>query len=143
MASDMWLIMETRSCHVKEEYCESEAVFKLNNKADKCRIITGEKNTALFVPSYKCAENPGRLQPGCHSLLRPELLTQYRTVIRPSADQTVFIFQRSRGSWILHTAKCTLMFPRNRTSLPPDHHIVSLSLSVARCPVFQKLQPYV
>lgn len=43
-------------------------------------------------------ENPRLFQMGCHSLSSLELLTQYRTMIGPSAAQTIFIFQSSRRS---------------------------------------------
>ncbi len=96
------------------------------NKAQKKKKIE-----LRFVPSYKCVENPG-----CHSLLRPELLTQYRAVIRPSADQTVFYLPAL--TWILRFS-AQLNAPSCSPETEPTPHCPSLSLLCRSFPCISEI----
>lgn len=66
-------------------------------------------------------ENRGPLQPGCHSLLRPELLTQYRTVISTICRSDCLYFPVltwiQRFSTRLNAPSC--FPPETRTPPPP------------------------
>lgn len=87
----------------------------------------------MFCSEQMCVEWLDVSQPARHSLLRPEMLTQCRTAIRPSEDQTFFFlffefFQLSHGSCDSPHCKMHPNVPPNRPPPPPPHcHIVHLS----------------
>ena len=110
---------------------------RLNNYTRKKK-----KRKICFTPSYKCVENQGPLQPGCHSLLRPELLTQYRTVISTICRSDCLYFPAL--TWIqrfptrLNAPSCSPPKPEHP---PHTHRTVRLRLPLrdARSPCILKI----